>query len=185
MRCSRLPGDFFLSLGQIGAERAGMNASIEMIPELGVVTPNQLESGPDMLGHQRTRALSMPKLSSSAVAWPDRGTQLVGQQFDLMAGRIDASAVVLTLRILEFSAQLLAAAFVFVAGLRVERLAGIAQVLADGQAVARRRAGIVGSSIRIALDRAHHFDNVDALAGTSEQMRDVAESFDIPQTQSF
>ena len=47
--------------------------------------------------------------------------------------------VVLTLRIIEFRAQFGAAAPIFVARLGIEGLARIAQALADGEAVARRR----------------------------------------------
>ncbi len=80
----QLPGDLLGRLGQIGAERPGTDASIEVISERVIVTTDQLKTGADVLGHQRTRPLGVREILARPAAMPHGGAELVAQQLDLV-----------------------------------------------------------------------------------------------------
>jgi hypothetical protein len=165
--------------GPVHAEGAGTHGPVEVVGQRGVDLVELAQRRADGLRHRQARPLGCGPGAPRPAAEPHPGRELFGEGVELVLGAGRPLPVGEGVRLGQLLAELVEAPPVGGEGGAVDDRTGVPKA-GDGQPLRHRRGG--GPAVRgRGVDGCHQGEGVDLLAGTAEQVVEVAEALGVAE----
>jgi hypothetical protein len=184
---SEVPVNPAIGLGKVGAEVAGLDASAQVMAERTVSMPDFFDYRADTLAHCLTGALGVRGGLAAAAANPHRRREFSAQELDFPPDPLRVAGIIKPFSFLEFGMQFAQPALVFGPGAKVERRTRIAKAAHSLNIIrlpSGARSGCRALGGGAPFNHRHQVQDVDSLARMRQQVREIAETFRIPEAGS-